>query len=99
VRAASLVISRKGQGMGSLWAAPFRHPLRLHHRARIVPPGHQQPVSTSVPFEGVIRGHFAVFRGLPRRRGIARETPENLESVSGGPKGLRSAGHSLWPCP
>jgi hypothetical protein len=45
-------------------------------------------ISMSFPFEGVIAGHFAVFRGLARRRGIARETPENPKSLSGGPNGI-----------
>ena len=45
-------------------------------------------ISTSFPFGGGIAGHFVVFRGLPRRRGIARETPETLGSVVGGPNGF-----------
>jgi hypothetical protein len=45
-------------------------------------------ISTSLPFEGVIAGHSAVFRGLPRRRGIARETPETLDPKVGGPNSV-----------
>jgi hypothetical protein len=48
------------------------------------------PSPTSFPFGGVIRGHSAVFRGLPPRRGIVRETPENLAPDGGGPNGIRT---------
>jgi hypothetical protein len=50
-------------------------------------------ISISFPFGGVIEGHSAVFRGLVRRRGIARETPENLDSTTGGPNGIRTRGY------
>jgi hypothetical protein len=57
-------------------------------------------ISISFPFGGVIPGVSGVFRGLARRRGIARELPENPDSLSGGPNGIRTRVSALrGPCP
>jgi hypothetical protein len=52
-------------------------------------------ISISFPFGGVIVGVFWGFPGSPARRQTLRETPENLDSTTGGPNGK----HMLvnWP--
>lgn len=92
-------LSRAGATAGSrhsgasLWGMG---PLRWDSEGNGTPGDHDRlapgrTISIPFPFDGMNRGHSAVFRGFAPSIATRRETLENLDSSAGGPNGTR------WP--